>query len=138
MNTVTTAPEAWRNFQPGDRLVLTRPISDTEKELIGQGHTFTFIEYTRPHGYARCRNGEYGTWLLHPEALEEASLRNRIVGLLARHLRRDICLERANNITQVMVLEPETSLDRVAREMLRNHEVPEAVLQAIGRLPLDE
>jgi len=52
--------EAWRNFRPGDRLVLTRPISDTEKELIGQGRIFEFVEYTKTHGYARCRDGEHG------------------------------------------------------------------------------
>lgn len=66
-------PEAWRCFKPGDRLVIARPIFEMEKERVarvGADHVYEFVEYTRPHGYARCRDGEYGTWLFHPEALE--------------------------------------------------------------------
>lgn len=52
-----------------DPVKVVKPISETEKTLLGR--TFTFTGYTRTHGYARVRD-EYGeVWLLHPESLEK-------------------------------------------------------------------
>lgn len=126
--------EAWRNFKPGDRLVIARPISDYEKDLIGKGRVYEFIEYTDTHGYARCRDGEYGSILFHPEAIEEASVLNQITGLLVLHLGYAIARERANNIMQVMVLEPDADIGTVAREMLQRYTVPDTVIQDIARV----
>lgn len=60
---------------------------------------------------------------------------DRIVELLSPHLGEEAGRERANNIMQVMVLEPDADIGAVAREMLQQHAVPESTLQDIERLP---
>ena len=55
----------------GDSVRVIRGISDTEKQLAKHPERIYIVErYTEPHGYAVIRDGEYGNWWVHPEALE--------------------------------------------------------------------
>jgi len=62
--------EAWRSLRPGDTVTMVKPISETERTLIGQ--TFTINRFTQPHGFAVVTN-EHGAWHVHPEGLEKVS-----------------------------------------------------------------
>jgi len=61
--------EPWRSLRPGDDVVVTKPISETEQTLLGQ--KFTIDRFTKPHGYAVVAD-EHGAWHVHPESLERA------------------------------------------------------------------
>ncbi len=53
----------------GASVNVVRGISDTEKQLAKHPERiYTLDRYTNPHGYAAITD-EYGTWLVHPEAL---------------------------------------------------------------------
>jgi hypothetical protein len=53
----------------GATVKVVRGISETEKRLARHAdRTYTIDRYTNPHGYAAIRD-EWGTWLVHPEAL---------------------------------------------------------------------
>jgi hypothetical protein len=60
--------EAWRQLRPGQRVtVVGRP------DHAFAGRTGTFVEYTKPHGFARLHlDGEHRLQrvLVHPESLE--------------------------------------------------------------------
>jgi len=59
--------EAWRTLQVGERVIVTHPISQMERDLLGR--VFTIVRFDQTHGYAVCGD-EWGNWHLHPEALE--------------------------------------------------------------------
>ena len=68
--------EVWREFKAGDRVridgrkQLARVVEFESRDLFGV--PATFVEYTRPHGYARIRyEGDPWCWLVHPEVLEK-------------------------------------------------------------------
>ncbi len=55
----------------GARVTVVRGISVTEKQLaLHPERVYTVEHYTKPHGYAAIKD-EWGTWLVHPEALKE-------------------------------------------------------------------
>ena len=60
--------EAWRSLRPGEGVVVTKPISETEKELLGR--RFLLERFTKPHGYAVIID-VHGSWHVHPECLEK-------------------------------------------------------------------
>ena len=57
----------------GASVRVVRGISETEKRLARHAErVYTVERYTQPHGYAVIRDGEWGRWHVHPEALEAA------------------------------------------------------------------
>jgi hypothetical protein len=60
--------EEWRTLERGDRVVVARPITETERSLLGR--RFVFDRYTKPHGFAVVGD-EHGAWHVHPECLDK-------------------------------------------------------------------
>lgn len=60
------APEAWRLFQPGDRLTLTGNGPDKPER---PGAVYSFVEYSKPKGFAVVTDELGVRWLFHPESL---------------------------------------------------------------------
>lgn len=52
--------------QPGQKVRVDKPISKTEKELLGR--VFKVDRITKPHGYAVIKD-QHGAWHVHHEAL---------------------------------------------------------------------
>jgi len=50
---------------------IIRPISEMEKTLFkaDPDREFTPVEYTKPHGFLRCRDDRGQIYILHPESL---------------------------------------------------------------------
>lgn len=67
MTSLASKVRAWAALRPGDRVVVVRPISRTERELLGR--EFVLDRFAKPHGYAVVSD-EWGAWHVHPEALD--------------------------------------------------------------------
>lgn len=59
--------EAWRNLQPGDVVIVRRGLSETEKRLVGR--VMVVERWAEPHRFVVIKD-EWGSWHVHPEALE--------------------------------------------------------------------
>ena len=54
----------------GTPLTLARPLSAMEKDMLRHGiRSLVLVGWSKPHGYARCKDDLGAIWHIHPEAL---------------------------------------------------------------------
>ncbi len=63
--------DPYEDISAGTTVHLTNAFSDMERDMLNKYgiKTLTFEGYSKPHGFARCKDDHGVLWHIHPESL---------------------------------------------------------------------